>query len=171
MKHFSLYLTLLLFAACSGGTDNNNSSAMPYDQNTTENSINGNTPSADPNSTAALIEELSKVPPLKDYKVEGDVHIETMTFSSFGMGDMAHNIFIDSKNEERDFAGNLTNTELFLESQEASDENGGYESNPTYVGKKFTVGWRRVKSTKKPTDFIEELYQEFDEIIYLKQLN
>ena len=120
-------------------------------------------------STTSLIDELSKIPALKDYKVVGDVHVETMVFSSFGMGDMAHNIFTDEKKEERDFAGNNTSIELFLES--ASDENGGYISNPKYVGKKFTVGWRRVKSTKKPADFIEELYQEFDEIIYLKQLD
>jgi hypothetical protein len=40
-----------------------------------------------------------------------------------------------------------------------------------YVGKKFVVGWRHVKLNRKPTDYIEEFYREYDEIIYLKQLN
>lgn len=172
MKQYFLYSALFFLTACSSGTGENNSSATAdNNQAGIEQSDSKIPTSADPNSTVELKKELSKIAPQKDYKTIGEIRVETLTFSSFGMGDMAHIIFTNSKNEELDFAGNITDTQLFLESEEASEENGGYESNPKYVGKKFTVGWRRVQLTKEPTDYMEEFYREFDEIIYLKQLN
>lgn len=120
---------------------------------------------------ASLIAELEKVAPLKDYKVNSKAQIEELTFSAFEMGDVGHTIFKNSQNEEHDFGGNLTEIKLFLETDQNIDENMGYISNSKYVGKKFIVGWRNVKLTHKPTDYIEEYYQQYDEIVYLKQLN
>ncbi len=123
------------------------------------------------NEQANLIAELNKVPPLKGYKVNSKAQIEELTFLNFAMGDMGHIIFKNHLDEEYDFVGNLTDITLFLETDDNIEENMGFISNPKYVGKKFIVGWRNVKMTNSPADFIEELYEQYDEIIYLKQLN
>lgn len=160
------YAALLFLAACSGGTGSDNKSVSMTDSSAVSDQAN-----TENNSTAALITELEKIAPLEDYKVVGDIHVEELTFNEFSMGDMAHILFTDSKNETHDFAGNVTDTKLFLETDENIEENMGYLSNPQYVGKKFRVGWRHVKLTRQPADYIEEFYSEYDEIIYLKQLN
>jgi len=162
---------IVLLTACSGGTESNTPSTSIGSSASEMEQASNNVAAAEHNANVELIAKLEKIAPLKDYKVIGEIHLEELTFNEFSMGDMAHILFTDGKNETHDFAGNQTDTQLFLETEENIEENMGYLSNPKYVGKKFQVGWRHVKLTRQPTDFLEEFYREYDEIIYLKKLN
>ena len=86
-------------------------------------------------------------------------------------GDILHLGFIDNKNKEYDFNGNISKIELFKDAANPSEENGGYEANRKYLNKTFRVVWRTLKLKNKPKDEMEMYYEEYDEIIYLKQIN
>jgi len=95
---------------------------------------------------------------------------DILTFKSVAFGDMIHIFFVDKKNKEYDFGGNITKFKLDVDATNPEDEDG-YEANKKYVNKKFRVVWRTIKLKNKPKDEMEFYYQEYDEIIYLKQLN
>jgi hypothetical protein len=86
-------------------------------------------------------------------------------------GDLLHLNFVDKENNEYDFNGNITDVELYKEAANESDENGGYEVNKKFVNKTFRVVWRTIKLKQKPKDIMDMYYEQYDEIIYLKQLD
>ena len=120
---------------------------------------------------AELLDKLKNIPPGDNYIIEGELKTDILKYKSMEFGDLLHLGFIDNKNKEYDFNGNISKIELFKDAANPSEENGGYEANRKYLNKTFRVVWRTLKLKNKPKDEIEMYYEEYDEIIYLKQIN
>jgi hypothetical protein len=173
------YLILLAIStiqiSCNGGSENK------IDSNKTADTANNATISKDTivsdNSTPVkdpivkLLEELKKTPTGEKYKVKGELKTGILKYESMAFGDMLHLTFVDKANKEYEFNGNTTEIELFKDAINPSEDNGGYEANKKYLNKTFRVVWRTIQLKHKPKDEIEMYYEEYDEIIYLKQLD
>lgn len=114
------------------------------------------------------------------YKMVGDLKTDILTYAGFEMSDAAYFIFKNSSGNTISFSGNDTNLELtvpkpdpktesVLPSEVKIVETGGYVPNPKYLNKKFRVIWRSIQLNRKPQNETEFYYQEFDEVIYLKE--
>lgn len=176
IKTFIILFTASTFLiSCNGGTETKSDSNKESDA-TNNSSISkdkmesaGSTPVEDP--LVKLLEALKKTPVAENYKVEGELKTGILKYNSMAFGDMLHLIFVDNKNKEYEFNGNITEVELYKDAVNESDENGGYEVNKKYVNKTFRVVWRTIQLKHKPKDFMEMYYEKYDEIIYLKQLD
>jgi len=171
------YLILLAIStiqiSCNGGSENKIDSNKQADTTTTisKDSIISNDPNPVQDPVVTLLEELKKTPVGENYKVKGELKTGILKYKSMGFGDLLHLLFVDNNNKDYEFNGNLTEVELFKDAVNESDDNGGYETNKKYVNKTFRVVWRTVKLNHKPKDEMEMYYEEYDEIIYLKQLD
>jgi hypothetical protein len=168
-----LMATSTIQISCNGGSENKIDSNKTADTTTAISkesivSIESN-PVQDPLVT--LLEDLKKTPAGENYKVKGELKTDILKYKSMGFGDMLHLTFVDNKNKEYDFSGNTTEVELYKDAVNESDDNGGYETNKKYANKTFRVVWRTIQLKHKPKDEIEMYYEEYDEIIYLKQLD
>jgi hypothetical protein len=185
MRHyiriFAGTLSLFLLMGCNGeSTKNKNLYQKGINKNLKANKSNSNlnnvknTLSVNDNlpkdTIADLLSQLMNVPAGDNYIVKGELKTEILKFKSVNFGDMIHFIFIDNKNKEYDFNGNITKVELDKDASNPDDEDG-YEANRKYVNKRFRVVWRTLKLKNKPKTEMEMYYEEFDEIIYLKQVN
>jgi hypothetical protein len=171
------YLILLAIStihiSCNGGSENKIDSNKEADTTTTisKDSIISNDPNPVQDPVVTLLEDLKKIPIAENYKVIGELKTGILKYKSMGFGDLLHLFFVDNNNKDYEFNGNLTEVELFKDAVNESDDNGGYETNKKYVNKTFRVVWRTVKLNHKPKDEMEMYYEEYDEIIYLKQLD
>lgn len=104
------------------------------------------------------------------YKMIGDVKAEVLTYTGFRMGDVAYYVFKNETGNEISFNGNDTNFPLTVKSANPTEENGGKDPNPRYLNKTFRTVWRRIRLDHKPQTELELYYQEYDEIIYLKNV-
>ena len=86
------------------------------------------------------------------------------------MGDAATYVFKNETGDEITFNGNDTKFLLTVKSIEPTIENGGKDPNPVLLNKKYRVVWRRIQLDHKPQNEMELYYQEFDQIIYLKEM-
>jgi hypothetical protein len=171
------YLILLAIStiqiSCNGGSENKIDSNKEADTTTTisKDSIvsSESKPVQDPLVT--LLEDLKKTPVGENYTVKGELKTGILKYKSMGFGDLLHLFFVDNNNKEYDFSGNTTEVELYKDAVNESDDNGGYETNKKYANKTFRVVWRTIKLNHKPQDEMEMYYEEYDEIIYLKQLD
>jgi hypothetical protein len=119
---------------------------------------------------AELLNNLKTIPTGNDYVIKGNLKTDILKFKSVAFGDMMHIGFVDKKNKEYDFGGNITKIELEMGATNPDDEDG-YEANKKYVNKNFRVVWRTLKLNHKPKDEMEIYYEEYDQIIYLKQVD
>ena len=119
---------------------------------------------------AELLNQLKNIPPGDNYIVIGELKTDILKFKSVAFGDIMHFGFVDKKNKEYDFWGNITEIQLETDSTNPEDEYG-YEANEKYVNKNFRVVWRTLKMKNKPRDEIDWYYEEYDQIIYLKEIN
>ena len=118
-----------------------------------------------------LLKELKKIPPIKGYKVNGELETGVLKYKSMEFGDLLHLIFVDDQKKEYDFNENMTKIELYTEAKNPNEGNQGLEANKKYINKKFRVVWRTLQLKQKPKDETEMNYYEvYDEIIYLKQI-
>jgi hypothetical protein len=171
------YLILMAIStiqiSCNGGSENKIDSNKEADTTTTiskdSNLSSESNPVQDP--LVKLLEDLKKTPVGENYTVKGDLKTGILKYKSMGFGDLLHLFFVDNNNKEYDFSGYTTEVELYKDAVNESDDNGGYETNKKYVNKTFRVVWRTVKLNHKPKDEMEMYYEEYDEIIYLKQLD
>ena len=161
--------------SCNGGSENKIDSNKTADTtnaiSTSKDSIvsSESNPVQDP--LVKLLEELKKTPIRKNYKVKGELQTGILKYNSMFFGDLLHLTFVDKNNKEYEFSGNTTEIELFKDAVNPSVDNGGYEANKKYANKTFRVVWRTIKLNHKPQDEMEMYYEEYDEIIYLKQLD
>jgi hypothetical protein len=171
------YLILLAIStiqiSCNGGLENKIDSNKETDSTKTiskESIVSSESnPVQDP--LEKLLEDLKKTPTRKNYNVKGELKTDILKYNSMFFGDMLHLTFVDNANKEYEFNGNTTEIELFKDAVNPSVDNGGYEANKKYLNKTFRVVWRTIKLNHKPKDEIEMYYEEYDEIIYLKQLD
>lgn len=168
-----LITTSTIQISCNGGSENKIDSNKTADTTTTisKDSIvsSESNPVQDP--VVSLLEALKKTPVAENYTVKGELKTGILKYKSMGFGDLLHLFFVDNNNKEYEFNGNITEVELYKDAINESDENGGYEVNKKYVNKSFRVVWRTIKLNHKPQDEMEMYYEEYDEIIYLKQLD
>lgn len=104
------------------------------------------------------------------YRMIGDVQTENLSFTGFRMNDSGYYIFTDSAGNEKLFSGNDTRYHLTVKSLNPTEENGGFDPNPKYLNKKFQVFWRHIQLESRPSNETELYYQEYDEIIFLKEM-
>ena len=119
---------------------------------------------------ALTLDALRKKPLHAGYKMIGDVRTAILTYSDFRMGDAATYVFKNETGDEITFNGNDTKFLLTVKSIEPTIENGGKDPNPVLLNKKYRVVWRRIQLDHKPQNEMELYYQEFDQIIYLKEM-
>lgn len=105
------------------------------------------------------------------YKMIGDVRADVLTYTGFRMGDVAYYVFKNETGKEISFNGNDTNFPLTVKSANPTEENGGKDPNPRYLNKTFRTVWRLIQLDHKPQTELELYYQEYDEIIYLKEVS
>ena len=180
---FGGILSLLVLVSCSGGSDVNkeldsasdkgNLQVKPSIENSSsvnEKNVLGVDGRLSKDTIAELLNQLKNIPPGDNYIVKGELKTDILKFKSVDFGDMIHFGFVNNKNEEYDFGGNITKIELEKGTTNPEDEDG-YEANKKYVDKNFRVVWRTIKLKNEPTNEMEMYYEEFDQIIYLKQMN
>ena len=156
------------------GTDTPISKNNKIDKNSmagNENSIVNDESNLSKDTIAALLDELKKIPTGDDYTIKGGLKTDILKYESMGFGDLLHLGFVDKNQKEYDFNGNISKIELYKDATNPNEENGGYEAIKKYLNKNFRVVWRTLKLKHKPKDEIEMYYEEYDEIIYLKQIN
>lgn len=177
---FGGIISLFVIMSCNGGSNDNkasDTSNLQVNQSKkNSDSVNDKNGSSDNGSIskdtiAELLSQLKNIPTGENYKVNGELKTNILTYKSMEFGDLLHLGFMDKNNKEYNFNGNISKVELFKEATNASEENGGYEANKKYLNKNFRVVWRTIKLKNKPKDEIEMYYEEYDEIIYLKQIN
>lgn len=103
------------------------------------------------------------------YTQIGDIHSDTLTYTGFTMGDLAHFTFQDKKGNDLDINKVNEKYELLISAKNPSDENGGYDPNPEYLNKEYIVLWRTLKLNHEPKDEMEMYYQEYNELIHMKK--
>jgi hypothetical protein len=155
----------------SKGTDNTQDTSISVNNETSQ-SLKGSSSESNltKDSVTDLLNELKKIPASKGYMTVGDLKTDILKFKSVAFGDIMHYNFIDPKNKEYDFSGNITKVELEQGASNPEDEDG-YEANKKYINKNFRVVWRTVKLNHPPKDEMEMYYEEYNEIIYLKQID
>ncbi len=104
------------------------------------------------------------------YKMTGDLKTDVLSFSGFRMEDAATYVFRNESGDEIIFNGNDTNFPLTVKSMHTTENNGGKDPNPVLLNKKFRVVWRRIRLDHKPQNETELYYQQFDQIIYMKEV-
>ena len=156
---------LLLFAgvlSCNHHAGKNNSETIPETDSVVQ---------LAPIDTLALTLDALRNKPLQTgYKMIGDVRTAILTYADFRMGDAATYVFKNETGDEIAFNGNDTKFLLTVKSIEPTIENGGKDPNPVLLNKKYRVVWRRIQLNHKPQNEMELYYQEYDEIIYLKEM-
>jgi len=173
------YLILLAIStiqiSCNAGSENKIDSLKVADTSNITTISKDSNVSSDSNPVqdplVKLLEDLKKTPAGENYKVKGELQTGILKYESMAFGDMLHLTFVDNKNKEYEFNGNITEIELFKDAVNPSVDNGGYEANKKYLNKTFRVVWRTIQLKHKPKNDIEMYYEEYDEIIYLKQLD
>ncbi len=172
---FLITLLLCLLVSCGNPSDQSKSKSVQSDDSV---EVEARTPV---DTLSLTLDALRNKPLREGYKRLGDVKTDILTFTGFEMGDAAYFIFTNSSGKTISFSGNDTNVELIipmpdslsesvLPSEVEPVETGGNLPNPKYLNKKFRVVWRTVQLDRKPQNEIEFYYQEYDEIIYLKEV-
>ena len=104
------------------------------------------------------------------YKTIGEIRTAVLTYTAFRMGDVVYYVFSNETGDEISFSGNDSHFPLTVKSPNPNDENGGKDPNSRYLNKTFRVVWRRLQLDHKPQTETELYYQQYDEIIYLKEM-
>ncbi len=178
-----------IIASCNGGSneikdgDKVQNTSNAKDSKLNEDSKSGTGKSIGIDNTnlsrdtiAELLNQLKNIPIGDNYIIKGELKTDILKYKSMEFCDLLHLGFIDKNNKEYDFNGEISKVELYKGATNPSDENGGfenggYEANKKYLNKNFRVVWRTLKLKHKPKDVMDMYYEEFNEIIYLKQIN
>ena len=171
MRNFSFLLVLFVLGCSQSNTSSDPGTNVSSGDTTAKIDTNNSTKeTTQVDSLALLLEELKKVPlESNKWKIVGELKTAELKYKDVYFGDLYHLMFVDDKKNEYDFNGNVTKIALDKTATDENDEDG-IEPNKKYLNKKFRVVWRHLKLIGKPQDEMEMYYEEYDQIIYLKQL-
>ena len=155
-------LFLLLMVSCGNSSKKNTDETSWDNENVVSHSII--------DTLALTLDALRNKRLPEGYKTIGEVKTDILTFIGFRMGDVGYFVFSNESGDEISFSGNDTYLHLTEKSMNPTEENGGNDPNPRYLNKKFRTVWRRIQLDHKPQNETELYYQEYDEIIYLKEI-
>lgn len=161
-KLFLTALFLALIVSCGHSSKKSTDNTTPDNENIVSIS------SVD---TLALILDALRNKRLPDgYRSTGDLRSGILTYTGFRMEDAGNYVFTNESGDEISFSGNDTHLHLTVKSANPTQDNGGNDPNPVYLNRKFRIVWRRIQLDHKPQNETELYYQEYDQIIYLKEM-
>ncbi|GEM_PF-2354114 len=136
--------------------------------------ITANPTASESIKTEVLKDTIKTYPLPKNYELVGTMKTNIVTYKGFQMGDLAHWEFYDEKGESIDIneiTDKNNDYKFVVDAQPGEESEGGYIVNPYLVNKKFYIVWRTLHLKHEPKDEIEMYYQDYNQIVEIKQLD
>ena len=125
-------------------------------------------------TTTEVVKDTIKTYPLpKNYELVGEIKNNIVTYKGYSMGDLGHWEFRDEKGVSIDIneiADKNSNYKLVVDALPGEESEGGSKVNSELLNKKFYIVWRTLHLTHEPKDAMEMYYQNYNQIVEIKQL-